>query len=609
MDTVADIALPHWQLDSLYTGVDSPEYRSDAAALDSVLEETERYFDGNDVRGVGQSITGDQGPVLERALELIERNVMLLTCLRAYVNLRVATDSFDAVAQAEASALKPKDARFQALAARFKSWLGRLDLRAAASSSERVADHLYVLERNRQEADHLLSDEAESLAAALDGSGGSAWAKLYGELISKERVRAAPLPDGEDGEYGVAELRTLQAHPDRTVRRKAYDAELELLSRNQLSFTAAMNGVKGQVDTLTSRRGWDSPFDYSLFQHGVSRQAVESMQEACQESFPVVRSYLEAKAGLLGESKLAWYDLFAPLPQAKPLSFTWEEAKSVVLERFGTYSDTLAAFAERTFEEGWIDVPPRKGKRNGAFCSAIHPRGESRVMLNFGGTLTDVFTLAHELGHAYHNDCKVRFGRTVLQVPTPMTLSETASIFCETVVFDGLVATPDEAERLTVLEQNLQHAVQLLLDIHSRFLFESTVFGRRRQRELSADELRQAMLEAQAATYGDAVADEARHPLMWAQKPHYYSSGLSFYNYPYTFGWLFGLGLYARYLEDRDVFRQRYDELLASTGIAAAADLAERFDIDIEDPAFWRESLSVVEKRVAAFEELTAGRG
>src|SRR5690606_29343691 len=230
LDTVADIALPHWQLDSLYTGVDSPEYRSDAAALDSVLEETERYFDGNDVRGVGQSNNGDQGPVLERALELIERNVMVLACLRAYVNLRVAADSFDAVAQAEASALKPKDARFQALAARVKSWLGRLDLRAAASSSERVADHLYVLERNRQEADHLLSDEAESLAAALDGSGGSAWAKLYGELISKERVRAAPLPDGEDGEYGVAELRTLQAHPDRTVRRKAYDAELEPLS-------------------------------------------------------------------------------------------------------------------------------------------------------------------------------------------------------------------------------------------------------------------------------------------------------------------------------------------------------------------------------------------
>lgn len=606
---MADIAPPHWQLDSIYPDIDSPEYLRDVAALDLALGETERYFDAHDVRGSGQAIAGDQGPALEGAIALIERDVTLLTCLRTYVNLRVATDAFDAAAQAQASALKPKDARFQALVARFKSWLRRLDLTAAASSSARVADHLYVLERNRQEADRLMSDDAESLAAALDGSGGSAWAKLYGELISKERIRASPLPDGEEGEYGVAELRTLQAHPDRAVRRKAYEAEIELLSRNQLSFAAAMNGVKGQVDTLARRRGWDSPFDYSLFQHGVSQQAVESMQEACRDSFPVVRSYLGAKAGLLGRTKLAWYDLFAPLPQAKPLRFTWDEAKAVVLERFGTYSDSLAAFAERTFEEGWIDVPPRKGKRNGAFCSAIHPRGESRVMLNFGGTLTDVFTLAHELGHAYHNDCKVRFGRTMLQVPTPMTLSETASIFCETIVFDGLVSTEDDAERLTVLEQNLQHAVQLLLDIHSRFLFESAVFAQRRERELSAEELRQAMLDAQAATYGDALANEERHPLMWAQKPHYYSSGLSFYNFPYTFGWLFGLGLYARYRADAEGFKQHYDELLASTGIASAADLAARFDIDIEDPAFWRQSLGVVEGRVAAFAELTAGRG
>src|SRR5690606_39660873 len=157
----------------------------------------------------------------------------------------------------------------------------------------------------------------------------------------------------------------------------------------------------------------------------------------------------------------------------------WERAKAFIVERFDSYTAGLAGFAKRAFEEDWLDVPPRKGKRNGAFCAAVHARGESRVMLNFGGTLNDVFTMAHELGHAYHNDCKVRFGRTALQVPTPMTLAETASIFCETVVFDGLVEQGSEAERLAVLEQSLQQSTQLLIDIHSRFQFESAVFARR----------------------------------------------------------------------------------------------------------------------------------
>src|SRR5690606_18808104 len=222
------------------------------------------------------------------------------------------------------------------------------------------------------------------------------------------------------------------------------------------------------------------------------------------------------------------------------------------------------------------------------FCLAIHPRSESRVMLNFTGNLGDIRTLAHELGHAYHNDCKIRFGRDMLQVPTPMTLAETASIFCETIVFQGQLHTATGATRLALLEQDMQQVTQLVIDIHSRFLFESGVFERRRQRDLSVDELNALMIDAQDRTYGDTLDPAARHPLMWAHKGHYYSSGLSFYNYPYTFGFLFGLGLYAQYLADGDAFKERYDELLASTGMADAATLARGFGIDIEDEAFWR---------------------
>ncbi len=620
MEDAATVTLPRWQLDSIYPGLDSPEFLADEGAFLEALADLEGFLDAH---GIGDAPAGgdlearaaadaDEAATLAGALELALRLSELQAVTGVYLSLRVSTDAYDEAAQAALSARRAVGARTGAAWARFKAWLRTVDLDAAAARFDLVAAHRYPLERFRQEAERMLGYEAEALAAALDSSGGSAWARLYNDLTSRERIRAAVLPEEVSGasperEYGVPELHNLQADPREDVRRRAYRAELELLGRNQLAFAAAMNGIKGQVGTLAARRGWGGPLEYSLFQHGITRASLDAMHEACEERFEDLRGYLRAKAALLGKERLAWYDLQAPLPQAEPPSYTWDEAKALVLERFAGYSPELAAFARRAFESGWVDVPPRRGKRSGAFCSGVPVRDESRVMLNFGGNLSDVFTLAHELGHAYHNDCRFRFGRTVLQASTPMTLAETASIFCETLLFDGLMAGAGEAERLAVLEQSLQHSVQLLLDIHTRFLFEAEVFERRRQRELSAEEMSEAMERAQARVFGDAVAAGERHPLMWAHKPHYYSSARSFYNYPYTFGWLFSLGLYARYRVERDAFRRRYDELLSSTGMAPAGDLARGFGIDIEDPGFWRESLDVVAGRVDAFREITAG--
>lgn len=634
-------ALPHWQLASIYPGLDSQQFVDDKLRLQAAIEGLERHFDEHGVRGgstaeahisaaeqAGMTIDTTAAPspvleggsatsveVLEGALERLEQCISLLSTLQPFVGLRIATDAFDERSQAEASLLKPHASRLRALTARFKAWLGGLDIDELAGHSERIKAHEYMLSRSKFESEHLLGDASEELAAVLDESGGSAWAKLYTNLISRETIRAAVHvddaatnePPGKPGEYGVAELRSLQAHSDENVRRRAFEAELKLLERNTVPFAAALNGIKGQVDTLARRRGWGGAFEYSLFQHGISKAALDAMQAACTERFTDLRGYLLAKARLLGKERLAWYDVFAPLPQATAPRFSWEEAKAFVVERFGSYSGDMAGFAQRTFDEGWLDVPPRKGKRNGAFCSSIHPRGESRVMLNFTGNLGDIRTLAHELGHAYHNDCKVRFGRDVLQIPTPMTLAETASIFCETIVFQGMLQTTSGPGRLALLEQDLQQVTQLVIDIHSRFLFESGVIEKRRERDVSIDELNALMLEAQNATYGETLDGGARHPLMWAHKGHYYSSGLSFYNYPYTFGFLFGLGLYAQYQADSDGFKERYDELLASTGMADAATLARGFGIDIEDEAFWRTSLDVVAQRVVAFEELVSG--
>lgn len=599
--------LPHWNLTSIYAGLDAPAFVEDKRRLREGLLDLERFMDDHGVRSPAEGgRVDDPLPALEGVLQRRERTYLVFTTLRSYLSLRVSVDAFDEATKAEASSLRPYGTRITTLDARFTAWLAALDLAPLVEASELVAAHRYVLTRDQVEGRMQMSEEAEEVAATLDETGGSAWGRLHTDLVSKDTIRAAILEEGgSEGEYGLAELRTLQEHEQEAVRRRAYEAELELLRRNDTAYAAAMNGIKGQVEELARRRGWDSAFDESLFQHGITKASLKAMHDACEERFGTMRDYLRAKAWQLGKPKLAWYDLFAPLPHAGGERFTWERAKAFVVERFDSYTAGMAGFARRAFEEEWLDVPPRKGKRNGAFCMGLHARGESRVMVNFSGSLTDVFTLAHELGHAYHNDCKVRFGRTFLQTFTPMTLAETASIFCETIVLEGVLAQADDATKLAVLEQHCQNATQLVLDIHSRYLFEATVFERRRERELSVEELNAIMLEAQDRTYGDAIAEDARNPYMWAHKPHYYRSTLSFYNYPYTFGFLFGLGLYARYQTDPAAFVERYDELLASTGMDDAASLARRFGIDIEDVAFWRASLDVVERRVTMFQELT----
>jgi pepF/M3 family oligoendopeptidase len=358
------------------------------------------------------------------------------------------------------------------------------------------------------------------------------------------------------------------------------------------------------VGALARRRHWDSPLAAALFEANIDQQTLEAMLEAARAAFPDFRRYLRAKARALSLPALAWYDLFAPVG-ASATEWQFAEGASFIVEQFGSYSPRLGDFAARAFRERWIDAEPRAGKRDGAFCMAL--RGdESRVFANFKPAFPGVSTLAHELGHGYHNLNLAQ--RTMLQRQTPMTLAETASIFCETIIRNAALRRGTPAEQLEILEASLQGSCQVVVDITSRFLFEQRVFAARRQRELSVEELNALMLEAQRETYGDGLDPEQLHPYMWAMKPHYYSTGRSFYNFPYMFGLLFGLGLYARYERDPDAFRTSYDELLGSTGMADAATLAARFGIDTRTPAFWRDSLAIVRADIDRFEALVAER-
>ena len=355
---------------------------------------------------------------------------------------------------------------------------------------------------------------------------------------------------------------------------------------------------------LNRRRGWPDALAPALFTNGVDRPTLDAMQGAVVAALPDFRRYLQAKATVLGHSPgsgLPWWDLFAPVGSATTSRVSWPDAMARVRDAFGGYSASLAGLVDRAGADGWIDAEPRAGKQGGAFCMPIRG-GESRVMLNFDGSADSVQTLAHELGHAYHNTNLA--GRTPMQRQTPMALAETASIFCETIMVEaGLGATPVE-QRLGLLDTDLQGATQVVVDIHSRFLFERELCERRARQDLSIAELDDIMLTAQREAYGDGLDADHLHPRMWAVKGHYFTP---FYNWPYCYGLLFGIGLYAQYQADPDRFRSGYDDLLSSTGLVDAAGLGQRFGIDVRSGEFWTASLDVIRARIDAFEALAAG--
>jgi pepF/M3 family oligoendopeptidase len=403
--------------------------------------------------------------------------------------------------------------------------------------------------------------------------------------------------DGQVRPLPMSVVRNLAFDPDRATRRRAHEAELAAWQAVSVPLAAALNGIKGQVTTLARRRGWASPLEETLFQNNIDQQTLDAMMTAAREAFPDFRRYLKAKARLLGVERLAWYDLFAPLG-GDTQTWEYDRARTFIVEQFGTYSPRLSEFAARAFAENWVDAEPRPGKRDGAFCMLL--RGdESRVFANYKPAYGGMRTLAHELGHAYHNLNLA--DRTMLGRATPMTMAETASIFCETVIQQAALGQTSPAQQVAILEASLVSACQQVVDISSRFLFEQRVFDQRQTRDLTIDELSAMMLEAQRETYGDGLDESTLHPFMWAVKQHYYSAGLSFYNYPYMFGLLFGLGLYARYQESPAGFHAGYDDLLASTGLADAATLAARFGIDIRTPDFWRSSLDIIRRDIDRF--------
>ena len=572
-----------WSLKEIYPSFESEEFKRDFERFSNFRE----VFNGLTLEDNLESI--------KAAIAALEEFSVLSSRLGNYINLTLTANTTDETANKYRTLFGNAYAALNSAYTKVYKFIGSVE--TDITSDENLKDYEFYFAEAKQQYKHLLSDELEDVIAKFSISGGDGWEQLFEAMTS-----------GVEGEFKgekvtLSEIRNMAYDADAAVRKEAYETELKMYDTIKEPIAFALNNIKQQVLTETSLRGFESPLAQTLEASRMSRKTLDALLEAIREYLPQFRAYLKHKASLLGhENGLPFYDLFAPIGESSR-RFTIEESKEFLLENFKGFSEDLAEMTKEAYENNYIDFLPRKGKVGGAFCSNLPFIKQSRILTNFSGSLSDVVTIAHELGHAYHG-LHIENHR-VLNQEYSMPVAETASTFNENIVMNTVIRQASDAEKVALLESQLQDTTQIIVDIYSRYLFESAVFENREKSFMFSKDLEQLMLDAQKEAYGDGLDPDAMHPYMWACKPHYYSSGLSFYNFPYAFGGLFSKGLYAIYQEQPEGFVEKYQELLRATTVTSAEDTAKVLGVDVTDSAFWKKALAQVADNIEQFIALT----
>ena len=582
----------NWSLKELYSSFECNEFKEDLNKLDELIE--------NFITTTNNIIDSTDSP--DKLLEnFISMNIELKTLARklgSMIHLTLSVDTKNSTALKYNDILSSKISNLAESEAKITKWIGDLkDLDKITQGSKLLKEHNFFLKEKAENAKYILSDKEEAIIAKMKNTGSDAWCKLKNVLTSSLMVDIEL--DGENKQLPLSMIRNMAYEADSTIRKKAYEAEIKSYEKIHDGMAAAINGIKGEVITLCSMKGFSSPLDKTLFTSRMDKKILDAMLDAMKESMPVFRKYLKRKGELLGHKNgLPFYDLFAPMGNVD-MTYTYEDGCKCVVDNFRTFSDDLADFAKNAMERSWIDVLPKEGKVGGAFCSRLPNVGESRVLLNYGNTFSDVVTLSHELGHGYHGYCLNN--ESILNAQYPMPIAETASNFCETIVKKAAIKTATKEEAFSILESEISDCTQVIVDIYSRFLFESELLKRRKESSLSVKDLNKIMINAQREAYGDALDPNYLHPYMWACKNHYYYADNNFYNFPYAFGQLFAKGLYAEYLKRGNSFPEQYKTLLSVTGKNSLSDVAKIMNIDITSKDFWRTSLKMIEEDINIF--------
>ena len=573
-----------WDLSYLYHGFDDGAFLRDLGSF------------AGDARAIREGLRapGTDRERLERALEAQEALSRKTDALANFIQCTLAVDAENAAADAAMDRLMDAFTEIELVSSDLVRAVDAVpDLEALLAESPALQRVAFALREMKARAAHLIPEAVEPWILRMQISGGDAFSQL------RDKLDATLLIPFRGEERPLSAVRGMAYDADAKVREEAYRAELAAYPRIELPMSFCLNSIKMEARTLAEARGYASVLDMTLADSRMDRETLEALLSAIREALPDFRRYLRAKGRMLGHPDgLPFWDLFAPVG-GSALTYTAEEARAVLLREMGKFTPEMAEFIDGAFENRWIDLYPRAGKTGGAFCSSVHYADRSLVMTNFQGSFSDVSTLAHELGHAWHNRCMA--GLPYSLIDTPMPLAETASIFNETMLAYQVRRQCPEEARLALIENGLMEATQTVVDIYSRYLFEREVVDTRADHAMNAEELKAAMLRAQEASYGDGLAKDARHPYMWACKSHYYSSGFNFYNFPYAFGLLFGKGLFAQYLEKGEAFVPEYCRLLRACGMDSVAGVAARAGIDVRSADFWRGSLSVIREDIDAF--------
>lgn len=598
--------VPNWNLDSIYKGIDSDEYKKALKDYSSYMEELEQHLkiaeEHSDIKDF------DFPSWLDKYLTLFIKFNDLESTLGAYAYIIYSTDTTNTDYLNNMSTIDEMGLRSGQISIRFNSILSKNkeSLKNFYKIFPKYCDYEYILGRVIEDTEHQMSAAEENLASDLQRTGGNAWSRLHEQLISNMH--------DENGKT-FNELRNDAYSADAKLRKSSWKKEVNLLQQNEIAFAASLNNLKGETVTLNKRRNWNEAIDRAIFSSKLNKETLNALICAIEESLPIWRDYLQTKAMILRkynstESKtsgienhkgIAFYDLFAPLcndcssDKNSLLSkdYTFEEAKEYILKEYYSFSKDMGDFAKQAFEKNWIDAKVHAGKVGGAYDQDFAKGHQSRILSNFTGAFSDIVTLAHELGHAYHFSCMK--DKESIFYNYPMTLAETASTFAETIVKQDAIKSSVGSDKINLIELDLQDTCQVLVDILCRFYFEQSVFEQRQKGELCSEDFCRLMREAQEKSYGNGLNDEEssdgkfleRHEYMWAVKSHYYSTDLDFYNFPYAFGQLFAAALYEKAKKEGPSFAKTYADLLSETGSMSCEDLCKKAGFDITKKEFW----------------------
>ncbi|WP_370223449.1 M3 family oligoendopeptidase [Cytobacillus sp.] len=588
-----------WDLNVFFKG------GSDSAEFDQHLQETRKHIDSffNQIHKWQPVNSAEDAAEISEIIELFQQTARKVRQAGAFVSCLQAQNTGDKKAKDLRGATTELSAAFQNALTVFDQKLASIE---QSSWEQIINDNLlnelsFVLNERRENASERLPQEEETVINALSVDGYHGWGQMYDVIVGNLKIPYTE--DGEIKQLSVGQAANKFSSPDRTLRREVFDNWEKSWNGQSDYLSKTLNHLAGFRLNVYKLRGWNDFLKEPLDINRMKKETLDTMWDVISRNKAPLVKYLERKAELLGLEKLSWYDLDAPLSKSET-KLTYQQGADFILEQFAHFGEEMTAFSKKAFEEKWIEAEDRPGKAPGGFHTYFPESSQSRIFMTYSGTPSNVSTLAHELGHGFHTYAMRDLH--LLNRNYAMNVAETASTFAEMIVSDAAVKNAgSEEEKLALLEDKVQRSVALLMNIHARFLFETRFYEERKRGNVSADRLNEIMTGAQKEAYGSAL--DEYHPSFWASKLHFFITGVPFYNFPYTFGYLFSLGIYAQALKEGKGYEEKYIALLKDTASMTVEDLAmKHLNADLTKPEFWESAVQLCMDDVEEFLALTA---